>query len=382
MTVTVDDPTLGQLCEEFSYHVPSIVEAIKQRFPDYRVRPYRIIARINKMRERGVLPLDSGNYVSSGEILKGSSTLYDEDGNVKLQWVKTDRAKSDFLADFREAISDLVSENVSPLPTIESKTTELNDELATIYITNDVHVGALMWHEEVGKDYNIDIATSQVKRAYDYLMDNTPNSKVGIICDLGDLTEMTDYKNITPQSGHVLDVDGRFPKVLRAAYEMLLYGVERALQKHEIVYFYNIAGNHDPTVGDAVREIARVAFKNNPRVIVDDTPRPIKYHQHGTTMLQFAHGDGLKMHAAGEVMACDEPVMFSATKYRYAHFGHVHKDSVRESRLCRAESHRNLAPLNHWAFHKGFRGPFGTMKAITYSTEFGEISRNTFNVNM
>lgn len=100
MTVIVDDATLVGLCEEFELNVPLIVEAIKERFPDYKVRPYRITNRIKKLRTTGVLPLDSGNYVSSGEILKGSSTLYNDDGSIKLQWVKTDIEKQQ-IADTR-----------------------------------------------------------------------------------------------------------------------------------------------------------------------------------------------------------------------------------------------------------------------------------------
>lgn len=382
MSVVLDDKAIVQLFKEFAGDLPAITRIIKDRYPDYDLRPHRLTKRINRLKELGALPLDSGNYISGGEVLKGSSTLYGADGEIKLQWVKSDKQKTDFLESFKEAVSDIVADNVAPLPVIAPVNNNYSSELATVYITNDVHVGALMWGEEVGKDYNVEIATDVVQRAYDYLIAGTPESEVGIVCDLGDLTEQTDYKNRTPQSGHTLDVDGRFPKTLRAAYEILMYGINKALEKHNTVYFYNVAGNHDPTVGDAVREIMRVAYRNNPRVVVDDTPRPIKYHQHGRTMLQFAHGDGLKMHAAGEVMACDEPEMFAATAHRYAHFGHVHKDGVRDSRLCRAESHRNLAPLNAWAFHAGFRGPAGSMKAITYSREHGEISRNTFNVTM
>ena len=57
---------------------------------------------------------------------------------------------------------------------------------------------------------------------------------------------------------------------------------------------------------------------------------------------------------------------------------HNHKDSVIDTRLCRAESHRNLAPLNHWAFDHGYRSGLGTMKSITYHTADGEVSRSIY----
>jgi hypothetical protein len=121
-----------------------------------------------------------------------------------------------------------------------------------------------------------------------------------------------------------------------------------------------------------------MAFRNNPRVIVDSSPAVIKYHQHGSVLLQFAHGDMLKMKEAGEVMAADMQHIFSEVPFRFAHFGHTHVDSVVDSRLCRAESHRNLAPNNHWAFAMGYRRQPGTMKAITYHSQKGEVSRQLF----
>lgn len=75
MAVTVSDAELVRLCNEYAYDVSKILDSIREQFPDYQVRPYRIVKRINGLREKGILPLDSGNYVSSGELLKGSSTF-------------------------------------------------------------------------------------------------------------------------------------------------------------------------------------------------------------------------------------------------------------------------------------------------------------------
>lgn len=79
--------------------------------------------------------------------------------------------------------------------------------------------------------------------------------------------------------------------------------------------------NHDITSAHAIREIIRAFFTNEPRVIIDDSPSPIKYHQHGATLLQFAHGDAMKMKDCGEVMAADCQSIFSQTTHRFAHIG-------------------------------------------------------------
>ncbi len=335
--------------------------------------------RISNYRRKGLLPLDSGNFVSLGEVLKGSSTLFDSNGAIKQQWVKTDVDKSQFMASCLEAVKS-IAENVTTLPTVDAPTTHLTDDLATLYISNDVHFGALMDKHESGQDWDTELAATALKTAHEYLISNSPASKVGIVIDLGDLLEVNDSRNMTPKSGHVLAVDSRFYKILRAAYESFIFAINEALKKHELVYFYNIGGNHDEIPAIAIREVMRIAFKDNPRVIIDDTPSNIKYHQHGKVLLQFAHGHAMKMRQAGETMAADMQHIFSETKFRFSHLGHTHKDAVYDSAICRAESHRNIAPLNHYAYEYGYRTNGNTMKAITYHTEKGEISRNIYNV--
>lgn len=378
--MNVPTEAFKEIAIECNIDLDTIVKTLRERYPDVEHRPYRVMDRIRTLRTRGQLPLDSGNTVSIGEVLRSTSTLYSDTGTIKQQWVKTDVPKQQFLEAFNEAISD-ISANLTPLPEVQPPLSVLNDDCATLYISNDIHFGAYNWGEETETDWSLDIASETLRSAYDHLFAHSPDSKIGIVCDLGDLTETDDFKNMTPKSGNILDVDSRYPKILRAAYEAMIYAVQKALDKHELVYFYNIAGNHDMSTGVAIREVIRTAFRNNPRVIVDESPRNIKYHQHGTTLLQFAHGDGMRLQSCGEVMAHDCVNIFSSTVHRYAHLGHTHKDAVVDSRLCRAESHRNIASLNAWAFNHGYRRNPGTMKSITYHAEKGEISRQLYSIS-
>ena len=355
------------------------LDALLELNPDYKCNVTQIKNRIANYRRKGLLPLDSGNIVSTGEFLKGTSTLYDAQGAIKQQWIKTDVGKEDSLEAYRQMIKELAQE-LPKVPKISKISTESKEDLATVYISNDIHFGLLTWDEETGVNWDTNKAVETMEKAYDYLFECSPNSKVGIVVDLGDLTEADDFSNLTPHGKNPLDTDSRYPKVLKAAHKALRYAITKALQKHDIVYFYNIAGNHDVSSGHAVREVIEAVFEDNPNVMVSDSPNPIKYHQHGKTLLGFAHGDGLKFNRAGETMAVDNQDIFSQTEHRFFHFGHTHVDAVKDGAICRCESHRNIAPLNAWAHHKGFRRGCGTMKSITYSSEFGEVSRNIFNV--
>jgi len=314
-------------------------------------------------------------------FVKGTSTLEHAEKGEMLKWTKRDTDNEKRFAAIKKSVIRLMDgiEPAEPIPT----PTTTDESLCNLYISNDVHIGALMWKKETGdRDWNTKSAVNVLKNSIDFLVDASPRAKEAIILDLGDLTEMDDFKNATPNSGNSLDVDGRYSAVVTAAMEAMVYMVDAALRKHEVVRFINISGNHDITTGHAIRAFVKAWFRENERVIVDESPMDIKYHKHGTTLLGFAHGDGLKMQHAGEVMALDCKDDFSESENRYFHFGHTHKDAVHDGRLCRSESHRNLAPLNHWAAHKGFRAGAGTMKCISYDNRFGELNRTTYNIMM
>jgi hypothetical protein len=313
--------------------------------------------------------------------IKRVSTLRNGDGEVSAQWTIAEPEAVSIYDQVQAAMQVFKGElpvfTEIPAPFIESDETLLNT-----FISNDLHLGALVSASETGSSTDLDHGITQAKKAIDYLVASAPPAKSALIVDLGDITEMAGYKPLTNKGGHILDVSARYPDVLRAAYELFAYFINISLLKHQTVYFYNVGGNHDETSALAIREIMRVMFQNNPRVIIDDLPTDIKYHQHGKTLLQFFHGDKMKMRDAGEVMAFDCAPIFSSTEHRYGLCGHIHKDSVVDGRLARIESFRTLTVMNNWATGMGFRSGAGTMKSITYSSEHGEISRNTFSVTM
>lgn len=317
--------------------------------------------------------------VPAKPTVTGTSTMLDAEGNVKLQWVK--EKANDKAAAVEEAIDEILgSFDTRYTPVKRDKYSTFDDKL-TLYISNDVHLGALASADEtLDRDWDMDISEKIFKDTIDNLVARAPATEECIVVDLGDLTEMDNISNMTPKSGHILDVSARYPKVLKLAMDCMVYFVERALEKHDTVRFYNVNGNHDQSTGYAIASFVAAWFKNEPRVVVDDSPAKQKYFQFGSTLIGFAHGDGLKMRESGEVMAMHNAKVWGETTNRYFHFGHVHKDMVYDGRLCKSESHRNLAPLNAWAADKGFGRNAGTMKALVYDKRRGEDLRITCNV--
>lgn len=323
---------------------------------------------------------------SNNHFIKGTSTLFDTDGKVKQQWVKTDLKKQEQLENIDKALKEITKsfKTLRPQSFMENKPKKrLYKDKLNIYTCNDAHFGALMDSYETGdREWNLEEATKTLKGAFDYLYENSPNTEECIFAELGDLMEVDNLENRTRKSGNILSTDARYHRIFETAYMSLIYGIERALTKHKTVRFISVGGNHDTVSHLAIQHVINAYFSNEPRVIVENSPRLIKYHQFGENLFMFAHGDGVKMNQAGETMAYDCEKIFSQTRNRYGLFGHNHKDSVVDTKLIRCESFRNLAPANDWASAMGMRRGIGTMNSITYDKKYGEISRQKFNVNM
>ena len=73
--MNVSTEAFKKIAIECNIDLDTIVKTLRERYPDVEHRPYRVMERIKTLRTRGQLPLDSGNIVSVGEILKGTSTL-------------------------------------------------------------------------------------------------------------------------------------------------------------------------------------------------------------------------------------------------------------------------------------------------------------------
>lgn len=314
-------------------------------------------------------------------IVKHKSTLFDKDGNVKLQWLKESLDDEVFFKELQKAALEL-THGIEPIKEVVSPKIS-DDELVTFYPLPDLHWGVLIAKDESNHEYNYDlkIARKWILSSMKYLVETSPKSKTAVITDLGDFLHASDNNNRT-NSGNVLDTDGRHYKAIKISFEATRMLIEEALKKHEEVVFYSIPGNHSNLSGIHLKAFLSAWFRNNPRVKIIDTHKAQQYFTFGKIILGFSHGHELRPDKAGEVMVYDNQENFSDSLYRYYHFGHYHTNKIKETPLCKIEIHKNIIPRDAWAESMGFRGNIGEAKAITYHKQYGEIGRNIFNIRM
>ena len=311
-----------------------------------------------------------------GHVIKGVSAYTDPDGRIKAQWIKTsiDHGTPDLINSLKEIFSKYTGySQYIPPPTI------IDNDLLSVYVIADQHHGLLSWSKETGQSYDLEISRSRLLDSMARLISQAPHSRIGLILGLGDFCHSDDQRNVTPQSGNRLDVDGRYLKVLETGIKLQMNCIELALQKHEQVIVRNLPGNHDPHASIALTVALRAFYSNNPRVLVDDDPSYFFFHRFGATLIGATHGDTMKPEQMAMAMAtlCRED--WGATKWHYFYFGHFHHHQAKEVGDVRCESFQSLAANDAWHASRGFTSG-KSLTSITIHIDDGEIGRHRVNI--
>ena len=321
---------------------------------------------------------DMNHTAPEGFNVKGVSTLYNEDGQVKSQWVKTlaERSPEEMISEVVEAMSETIK-RAKPVAA-PKRTTE---ELLNCYVITDYHLGMMAWGEECGEDWDLDIAEDLIINWFTHAIKAAPNSHTGVFAQLGDFLHWDGLEAVTPTSRHILDADSRFQKIVRVAIHVIRRIITMLLKKHEVVHVIMADANHDPAGGVWLRELLHSLYEDDPRVIVDNSADSYYCYEWGDTSLFFHHGHKRKVTNIDDVFVSKYREVFGRTKHSYAHMGHLHHVQSKETNLMIVEQHRTLSAKDAYASRGGWMAGRDA-KVITYSKDHGEVGRITVSPNM
>jgi len=317
---------------------------------------------------------DMTHVVPEGYRVKGVSTYYDNDGKVRGQWVKSkadDAAREQMLRDAYEVLAaDLPK--VAPMQTPE----RCISDLITLYTLTDCHVGMYSWADETGDDWDLDIAEQTLLGCFVEMIKATPDAEVGFINQLGDFLHYDSLLPLTPTSGHVVDADSRYSKMVTTAVRILRRVITMALEKHNKVVVLLAEGNHDLASSVWLRVMFKSLYENEPRVEIIDSPLPYYVYEHGKTMLAFHHGHLKKNDQLPLLFATQFPELWGTTKWRYCHTGHRHHTDEKEHSGMYVVQHPTLAARDAYVARGGWQSN-RLVTSITYHKEYGQVVRNT-----
>ncbi|GJD31520.1 hypothetical protein PMNALOAF_2779 [Methylobacterium adhaesivum] len=313
--------------------------------------------------------------VPAGHEVGAVSALVDDENRVRLKWLKTRAVgKAESVIDaVRTAFAEYQgAAPLLPLPAVSDA------DLLTVYPLPDLHLGMHAWGREVGESYDLKIAADRAREMSSDLIAQSRPSREAVILGLGDFFHMNDQKNQTPASGHILDVDGRWPKVLKTGIRLAMDMIELAAQKHERVTVRFLPGNHDPDATAALTAALAIFYERNPRITVDDDPSLVFYHRFGRVLLGATHGHTMKPERMAMMLAEDRPVDWGECHHKAVFFGHIHHETAREVGTVRVESFNTIAGKDAYAHGGGYRSG-KALNALTYHRHRGEIGRHRVN---
>jgi len=316
-------------------------------------------------------------------LIKGESVLYDNEGNIKLKWIKT---KADEIAlhdAFNEAVQNLMKKIEAGTLNLDIEVSEptnvIKNEL-TVYPMGDQHIGMFSWAAETGEDYDLDIAYDTVKNAYKKLISSAPQTDTALLINLGDFFHIDNFDGQTARNGNRLDFDTRWPKVLEIGLKIMVEIVYMLLTKHQKVIIRNAIGNHDQHSTIFLNAYLKAWFNHESRVQVEDAPSIFWYHKWGKNLIGVTHGDTVKMNDLPEIMAHDAAHYWSDTEHRYWYIGHVHHMQKKEFRTCVVESFGTLVAKDAWHYASGYRSKRQIKYKVLHKTQ-GEIQEGTVTVS-
>ena len=342
----------------------------------------RAIARIKK-RAAKQLPSahDYTKVVPDGFSIKGVSQYINRDGVIAGQWVKSGEDKARQMEMLREAV-DAMCEQIEPAnpQDLPAKT---YGNLCNVYTITDAHVGMLAWDVETQSgDWDLALAEKTLVGCFKQMVNSSPPAGTCVIAQLGDYLHYDSAVSaVTPLHGHILDADGRMPKMVRAAIRILRTIVSIALSRHDNVILLLAEGNHDISSSVWLRAMFQALYENEPRIKIIDSELPYYVYQHGETMIGWHHGHLSKKEQLPMVFASQFAKVWGATTRRYIHCGHMHHVDIKEHSGVTVEQHATLAARDAYASRNGWSAE-RQVTAITYSDMYGQVARNTVTPDM
>ncbi len=329
------------------------------------------------LRDAGILGGINASPARDGEapyIIRGVSTYFDGEGNQRGQWVKTkidDEKRAELI---RAAYAAMSTDLPRVEPVVAPATTQ--EQLCNVYTFTDYHMGMLAWHREGGDDWDINIASNILDGAFGAMIAGAPAADTCVIAQLGDFLHYDGLAAVTPTSGHPLDADGRFSKMVQATIAALRRLVTRALAKHRRVIVLMAEGNHDLASSVWLRHMFKALYENEPRVEVIDSELPYYAFQFGKVMLGWHHTHLSKMESLPTIFASQFRQMWGQCPKVYLHTGHLHHRRLKEDGGAVVEQHPTLAARDAYSARNGYQAERAAI-GITYHRDYGEVARNT-----
>ena len=277
-----------------------------------------------------------------------------------------------------ESLIERVADAFKDIPAYVARDSEFAwSDLLTVYPVADAHIGMLAWGRETrGPDYDLELFKSDFINSMDRLSSRVPPSGHALVVFAGDTLHTPDSKNKTPAHGHVLDVDGRFEKIVDVAVETISHTIDMLIEKHSKVSIVVVRGNHCEDSHIILKLALKQRYRNMDRVdfpvVYGADKSEIFWMKHGKNLIAVHHGDKAKPEKLAMIIADKCGFWDDCTASRTILTGHLHHMRTLDLVGATHYTMRAFAPPDSYgANYGGVRG----LQAMTFDPDHGLISQ-------
>jgi len=316
-------------------------------------------------------------------IAKGHSTLErvfaGGERETVLQWTKTKLDDLTWFENVKSGVAAFMADQPPIAAPARAPKRRDQDIIPWIQI-GDAHLGMLAHEAETGANFDLKIAQRELLAAIFQLIDESEPTERLVINDLGDFTHYENMAGVTDHSGHQLDYDGRFPKMIDVYATIMRAIIDKALTKANHVDVIVNQGNHSRTNDLWMAVLLRNVYGETGRVHVLNNRSPFIAYRMGRTFVMTHHSDTAKPNRLASVMATDYSADWGESDYRYIDIGHIHHNMVsKEHPGVQIESWNILAPKDKWANDGGYRSR-QAISMVERSRTYGEKRRRILGI--
>lgn len=245
-------------------------------------------------------------------------------------------------------------------------------DLCNVFLLFDLHFGMRAWAQETrAADYDVDLAKSDLKEAFEAVLQITPMAQEAVLILGGDTLHADDNRAETPAHKHKLDVDGRHYRVLSEAVEVMGYVIDRIRARHKHMTVVVLRGNHDEHSHLALHMGLAQRFRLDDAVTVEPSLDGLFMKQWGRAAIFAHHGDKAPPERQALYLS-DVCPFWSETRHRHYYTGHIHKDTARDIGPVKWESLRAFCPPDAYAASMGYASR-RALRADTYHKDKGRV---------
>lgn len=334
---------------------------------------------IKQLELQGDVPWQSAAPTPAHLTVGKSTVQYDANGNVIQEWRRL-FPQAQGMQDFVDGLCDQVKAK-GKAPVRKSRKTDTDELLFEIDIY-DAHLGMYADEKETkDADYDCDIAASRMVAAAEGLASRARRPAKCVLVFGGDMMHSDNRSNKTEASGHVLDVDTRYHRVVEYLIRACTDVVNIAASVAKEVEIVVIEGNHSWHSEVWLARVLDAYYSKCPNIKVKSDPSPRKHMVWGDNLLLWAHGDRIAAQKWPMIIAAEFAKEWGQTKWRHLKMGHVHHKKamapviVNEQAGLVVEYLEALCATDAWHSGAGFVGSQKGASAFEYHKTEGLITR-------